>query len=264
MKPIRLAQFTDTHLYGDSTSRLCGLDTADSLTRVLNLARADGWPPDAILVTGDLSQDETPASYRRFVEFFGPLGAPVHCLPGNHDIPRALAQSLAGQPNVHFTRWVDLGPWQIVLLNTVVPRDNGGELAADELEFLDRTLAGAPDRHALVCLHHHPVRLGSEWLDGMWLRNSDDFFRVIDRHSHVRGLVCGHVHQEFESERNGVTILATPSTSVQFLPKSKDFALDTRAPGYRRLELHPDGRIYSSVRRLASYAFTPDLSTRGY
>ena len=109
MKPIRLAQFTDTHLYGDPKSRLCGLDTSDSLTQVLALARSDGWPPDGVVATGDLSQDESPASYQRFVDFFGRLGAPVHCLPGNHDVPRTLAQSLTGQPNVHLTRWADLG-----------------------------------------------------------------------------------------------------------------------------------------------------------
>ena len=98
----------------------------------------------------------------------------------------------------------------------------------------------------------------------MKLRNSEDFFRVLDRHRHVRGVLCGHVHQEFETERRGVRIMATPSTCVQFLPGSREFKFDTRLPGYRRLELHPDGRIYSSIRRLKSYGFTPDLSTRGY
>jgi len=51
---------------------------------------------------------------------------------------------------------------------------------------------------------------------------------------------------------------------VQFLPGSEKFSLDTRTPGYRRLTLHPDGRIDTDVRRLARYDFTPDLSTRGY
>ena len=280
-RPVRLVQFTDTHLFANPNDRLCGLNTADSLTRVMELARADGlpaedadarspsarqagWPPDAVLATGDLSQDETADSYRRFLGFFENIGAPVHCLPGNHDVPLTMAQIFVGSFTVHLTRWVDLGRWQVLLLNTVIPRDNAGSLSDEELDFLDRTLRGNPDRHALVCLHHNPVPVGSKWLDGMRLRNGEAFLSVIDRHPNVRGVVWGHVHQEFASERGKVKFFATPSTSLQFLPKSESFALDATPPGYRRIDLHPDGRIESKVRRLASYAYTPDLSTRGY
>jgi len=264
VKPIRLVQFTDTHLFADRTGRLCGLDTADSLAKVLALARTDGWPPDGVLATGDLSQDESPASYLAVRNALGALGAPVHCLPGNHDVPRRLAESLAGSPTVHLTRWVDLNTWQIVLLNSMVPQDNGGELAGEELDFLDRTLAATPHRHALVALHHNPVAVGSRWLDKMRLRNDTAFFNVIDRHSHVKGIVWGHIHQEFDSLRNGVRLMGTPSTSLQFLPGSHDFAIDSRPPGYRVIDLHDGGFIETSVRRLPSYAYTPDHSTRGY
>ena len=263
-RSLRLVQFTDTHLHADAAARLCGIPTADSFEKVLALARSDGWPPDAVLATGDLSQDETPESYRRFIKMTGDLGAPVHCLPGNHDIPRRMTDIFSASPTVKPTRRADLGGWQIVLLDTTVPKDDGGALAAGEFAFLEAALRDHSDRHALVCLHHNPVAAGSKWLDTMKLRNSDAFFAVIDRFPAVKGILWGHVHQEQDLVRNGVRMLATPSTCVQFLPGSEAFALDTRPPGYRRLTLHPDGRIETDVRRLARYDFTPDLSSRGY
>lgn len=262
--PVRVIQITDTHLFATAEQRLCGVQTADSLSRVLAHARAGQWPPDAILATGDLSQDESPESYRRFVDAFSSLGAPVHSIAGNHDVPRRMVEMFVGSFTVNLTRWADLGAWQAIMLDTSVPNDNAGELAATELEFLDSALRGNPDRHALVCLHHNPVPVGSAWLDTMQLRNSDAFFEVIDRFPHVRAILWGHVHQEFDGRRKDVRLLGAPSTCFQFMPGSETFTLDTRPPGYRALTLNPDGTLDTTVHRLDSYAYLPDLTTRGY
>jgi Icc protein len=63
----------------------------------------------------------------------------------------------------------------------------------------------------------------------------------------VRGIVWGHVHQALEGERAGVRLLATPSTCAQFAPGLDDFAIDSRPPAYRMLELLPDGSIVTEV-----------------
>jgi 3',5'-cyclic-AMP phosphodiesterase len=156
------------------------------------------------------------------------------------------------------------GNWVFLFLNSVIPGENGGELSQGELEFLDQELGRFADKHALVCLHHNPVSVGSAWLDTMMLASPDAFFAVIDRHPHVCGILSGHVHQEFETRRGEVRIMATPSTSIQFLPKSGPFALDPTPPGYRILDLHDDGKIKTAVHRLSTYEYTPDLSTKGY
>ena len=86
---VRLVQFTDPHLYGNETETLRGVATLPALTRTLALAQAREWPVDAVLVTGDLVQDD-PAGYKHFRRVFGSLGLPVLCLPGNHDEPAVL------------------------------------------------------------------------------------------------------------------------------------------------------------------------------
>jgi len=103
-------------------------------------------------------------------------------------------------------------------------------------------------------LHHHPIDSGSRWLDTVGLVNASAFLDITDRHLGVRGILWGHVHQSHDSLRSNahgvVRLMATPSTCVQFLPKSDDFMLDTLPPGFRTLELHADGRIDSQVRWL--------------
>jgi 3',5'-cyclic-AMP phosphodiesterase len=72
-------------------------------------------------------------------------------------------------------------------------------------------------------------------------------------------MVWGHVHQQHDSLRRGVRMLATPSTCAQFLPHSEQFAIDAAPPGYRCLSLHADGRIETEVRRVtATVASAPN------
>ena len=73
-------------------------------------------------------------------------------------------------------------------------------------------------------------------------------------HSNVRGVLWGHVHQSLDSFVHGVRFMASPATCAQFLPGSVDFAIDNRPPGYRVLELMPDGTIATEVCWLESYA----------
>jgi len=241
MIPVRLLQFTDPHLYGDERECLRGVATLPALRRAIAHAQAHHWNADALLVTGDLVQDD-PGGYATFRSVFGALGKPVLCLPGNHDDLPAMRAALDEAP--YDTRdFVDFGPWRVVLLDSVIPGAAGGRLSADALERFARALEGAAARHALVCLHHHPVAMSSRWLDKVGLENAAEFFNVVDAHHNVRAVLWGHVHQEFDALRGNVRLLATPSTCAQFLPRSNDFAIDVRPPAYRTLTLGADGTV---------------------
>jgi Icc protein len=89
--------------------------------------------------------------------------------------------------------------------------------------------------------------MGSRWLDQVGLENSDELFAVLDRHPQVRALLWGHVHQELDTWRGQVRLLATPSTCAQFKPHADGFAIDERPPGYRWLHLREDGTLDTGV-----------------
>jgi Icc protein len=116
----------------------------------------------------------------------------------------------------------------------------------------------------LVCLHHQPVPVGCAWLDDQMVADADALFTFLDRHQSVRGVLWGHVHQALDRERNGVALMASPSTCVQFAPGQIDFKADTAAPGYRWLELHPDGRIRTGISRVTDVVFDVDTESGGY
>ncbi len=249
--PMQILQITDPHLYGSATGRLRGVETDATLQAVLQDALARVPDHAAVLVTGDLVQDDK-SGYLRFRSVFGNFKKPVLCIPGNHDEPEAMRSELRGAPFQICGTHLAEG-WQFIMLDSYYPGHVGGRLTPEELARLDAALSASPN-HAMVCLHHHPIVMGSRWLDTVGLTDPDAFWRVIDSHAHVRAVVWGHVHQEYDGRRGDVRLIATPSTGAQFLPKSDRFAVDSRPPAYRHFELHADGRIDTQVHWVESPA----------
>lgn len=243
---MRVLHITDPHLHADPAARMRGVATEATLRAVLAHAATGPVAPAAVLATGDLVQDETRAGYRRFRTLLAPLDVPVICVPGNHDAPELMAEELAAPP-FQLGGSADFGPWRVLALSTWTAQDDGGRLADAELARLRAALADPAPAHLLVALHHHPVPMGSHWLDGVGLRNADALLALVDGHPRVRALLWGHVHQASDRRRGGLRLLSTPSTCAQFRPGSDTFAIDERPPGYRWLDLRPDGRLDTEV-----------------
>ncbi|MDH3646323.1 MAG: metallophosphoesterase [Gammaproteobacteria bacterium] len=248
MSVYRLLQFTDPHLFADRAGEMRGVRTLDTLMATISTAQQQHFPADAVLVSGDIAQDESRGAYRLFRECFASLGLPVFCLPGNHDAPAYMQELLTEDP-FYYCGSITLGDWLIPMLNTNNPGDAGGMLEKDELDGLSRLLAASRDKNVLICMHHHPISSGSRWLDTVPLRNAAELWAIVEQYSNVRCMLWGHVHQAYESRQNGMLLLATPSTCRQFLPEVHYFALDEDSPpAYRWLDLHPDGTIVSAIK----------------
>ena len=259
---VLLVQLTDSHLFAEADGRLLGMDTAASLQRVVDLVLHEQPSVDLVLATGDLSQDGSLASYTRFRQLSERIDAPARWCPGNHDELDAMREATLDSDLMEPV--LEMGAWRVVMLDTLVPGSVFGLLRDDQLELLERTLAQAPERPHLICLHHHPVTIDSRWMDSIGLHNREALFEVLDRFSCVKALLWGHIHQEFDGWRSGVRLLATPSTGVQFAPGSEDFQVDTRAPGYRWLRLHAEGALESGVSRVVGVDFEVNYDVKGY
>ena len=246
---LRILHFTDTHVYADAAHTFARVDTRLSFLATRDKALSGASDYDLILVTGDLAAEAEEPAYRWLTEQLSLFELPIYCLPGNHDVNTVM------QPVVNDARWFfggnhTVGDWHIVLLDTCVPDAAHGHLSAAEIARLDAALAQHPKLPTLVCLHHHPVPMTSAWMDTMQLKNADEFWNVIDNYPQVQSVLWGHVHQNFDTYRNGVRLLATPSTCVQFAPRSVNFAIDSLTPGFRYLELLPDGDMDTAVVRI--------------
>lgn len=252
MQSFRLIQFSDTHLSGDAAARLRGIACLPALQAAVADAYRRCHNPDGILLTGDLVQDD-PEGYRWIRHVFGESRVPVLCLAGNHDLPDHMRNELAGEP-FQVGGEKEFGRWLIVLLDTWVAHSASGRIGREGLAQLRTVLAQNPNKHVLICLHHHPIAMRSEWLDQVGLEDADEFLAIVRQHPNVRGVLWGHVHQSLDSFVHGVRFMASPATCAQFLPGSTDFALDNRPPGYRVLELMHDGTIATEVVWLEAYA----------
>jgi Icc protein len=239
------------------------MDTDESLREALQLVKEAVLPVDLVLATGDLVHDCSPEGYQRLKSYLKTLGAPVYYLPGNHDVTEVMNPNLQ-DTSISMPAAAEHGPWVIMMLDSSLRDAERGHLAASELEKLDSNLQKYSDKHVLICLHHQPIPSGSAWLDKMALDNPEAFFSIVDRYSNVRCILWGHVHQSFKGERNGVLMLSTPSTCIQFTPNNDKFQIDPIPPGFRWLNLLPDGSIETEVEHLSATPAGLNLKTAGY
>lgn len=262
---LKVLQLSDTHLFGDSFARLMGVNTYDTLAKVIDFSQSQNERPDYVLLTGDLSQDESLQSYNRLSAAVKKYECPVLYLPGNHDNKVLMREAffVPGSAILKSDSQI-IGSWQIIMLDSKVEKRVDGRLSNSELERLDGLLAMHADKYTLICVHHHPLNIGSSWMDSIKLQNGQELFAILDRYKQVKILACGHVHQESQQEHKGIAVMSSPSTCVQFTPGSDDFALDELLPGYRWFELYEDGTFKTGVKRLNNVDIHLNREAKGY
>lgn len=259
---LAFLQITDTHLFADKQRELLGIKTVQSFEAVVEHA-SKYKQCHAVLATGDLSQDHSAQSYLDFSQRIKTLNLPCYWLPGNHDIQSIMLPSLLSQGLAH-TKVIESEHWQVILLDSQVEGVPYGLLSASQFDFLEKILQKNPNKHTLICVHHHVLPVGSAWLDQHILKNSADFLDIIKPFINVVAVLSGHVHQDGEKLHNGVRFITTPSTCAQFKPNSDDFALDSLAPGYRYLQLKANGELETRVERIDKGVFYFDVNATGY
>lgn len=261
-QPLRVLQLTDPHLKARRDGQLMGVNTQDSLAAVIDAAINRCGQPDLVLVTGDLAQDGSRAAYEALAGALEKFDCDSLWIPGNHDNTQHLwpvAQRIRAD-----RKHLMPGSWQILMLDSSVPHKVHGELAHQELQWLDTTLAANPQVPALIALHHHPVDITADWMADIGLHNRDDFWGVVARHPQVKVVTWGHIHQEVDRLENGVRLLGTPSTCIQFTAGAREFSVEERAPGYRWFELGSAGAFTTQVYRALNFNVELDLESGGY
>jgi Icc protein len=261
--PLSIAQITDIHLFADEKQELLGINTTQSFQAVVERLLCLQSQIDLLLITGDLSQDGTPASYERLQHLLIPLAKPTYWIAGNHD-DFAVIQQILNQVYIFPQKEFTQGGWNFVLINSAVPGYVHGRLSETTLAWLDWHLASRRTQPTLIALHHPPFAVNSHWLDRSTLENSDEFFTILDRYPQVKLVLFGHIHQEFHCQRNGVHYLGSPATSVQFEPQSAHFALKPEHPGFRLVQLYPNGRWLTQIERVACNEYILDLAATEY
>jgi len=216
-----ICQLTDLHIRPHGVPAYRVVETNMLAERALRAVAALRPRPDAVLLTGDLTEcglDEEYALLARLLRQH--LDIPVYAIPGNHDRRENFRAQLGHLPGVagdsdfvHYA--IDEHPVRLVMLDTVVPGAGHGELCGERLAWLDRTLAAAPEKPTLVGMHHPPFLCGIGHMDAINLRNSADFVGIIAKHPQVRRIVCGHHHRAIMAQVAHTIASIAPSVAHQ-------------------------------------------------
>ena len=235
-RPLLLAQLTDLHLRvgPDDLGAARALETA--VTALLALDPQ----PDAVLVTGDLTDDGDPRSYERARELLAPLAVPVHPIPGNHDDRDALREAFADHPGIASTDGfvqyeVDAGGVRVLMCDTLVPGTPGGSFDAERRAWLAAALDGSP---TIVAMHHPPVTTGIAEFDTIGLPCDDvaAIGALLRGRDEVLRIVAGHIHRVITAVVGGVPVCVAPSAWRQAVldlgPDGRAVVDEGEPPGY--------------------------------
>jgi Icc protein len=247
-KPTLLVQITDLHLGGNEN----GMDPIPRLEAVIEAVRLLPNRPDAVLVSGDLTDDGAEEGYRLAREMLAQFEVPLHVIPGNHDDRARLREAfgLAGAGGEPINYSVDVGGLRLVAFDSIVPGQDPGDFPAEQLHWLDEELAAEPETPTLLALHHPPLATGiAEWdAINLLAPQREALAQVVARHPHLLGITGGHLHRVAASALAGRPVLAAPSTYWQVRP---DFEEEEKytvvdSPGFAIHALR-DGELYSQA-----------------
>ncbi|HBH51023.1 MAG TPA: hypothetical protein DDY91_03935 [Planctomycetaceae bacterium] len=249
----RLLHLTDCHLFSSPTATIQGICTRDRWLNVLRQIEPEQTRADRLVLTGDMTHDDLPETYTVIRETLAPWWPKTRFVPGNHDVRTGICEHLHDRIQQTGKRIVfsePVGPWQLIGLDSHVPGEVRGELGESQRAWLAEELSRTSSRPTVLFLHHPPVDAPSPWMNAIGLTDRDQLWSLLRSHAQVRLICAGHVHHESSTLHQGVLVVTTPATGVQFTPESDTLVVDDLPWGYRVLELHDEGTFQTRVVRL--------------
>ena len=209
-----LVQITDCHLLQSADGYYQQVQPAKHLAAIIRQLHKD--QPDAVILTGDLTQDHSEAAYRLLAGLMQGLTCPVFVTPGNHDDETMLSQ-LCVAPPFRIEQSLQLQGWQLVLLNTKGATP-AGVFPYTQQQWLAQQCRDSTQANIWLFCHHHPVPLNC-FIDKHGQQDQTALWRSIMTEPRIRGIAHGHAHHAYQRPEQGVTVVGCPASSVQFLPQ---------------------------------------------
>lgn len=219
-EPLVIAQISDLHIKRPGELAYRVVDTAAALARCVARLNALRPRPALVVVSGDLVDTGADAEYAHLRELLRPLQLPLAVIPGNHDARDGLRRAFPDQPYaagegaLNFVHSV--GPFDLLCVDSTVPGAPHGLLDPATLAWIDLTLAAAPERPAILVLHHPPFATGIAHMDRQNLHNASGLAAVVGRHPRLGLVAAGHVHRAVVTSFAGrpATICPAPNHAV--------------------------------------------------
>jgi Icc protein len=219
---LRFVQISDTHIshdphYNRDAAQHTPLMGARSLVHQLKLLP---FTPDFVLHTGDVAYDPDGDAYPAARQVLSEIEAPVYYLAGNHDDPALLQQGMLDSTEIltPFDYEFEANGVQVICMdsNREAP-DWKGAVSAEQLAWLAERCNAQDERPLIVALHHPVLEMGAPfWDERMCLMDGEAFHKtLLPARDRLRGVFSGHVHQNIDITRDGITYFTALSSWYQ-------------------------------------------------
>ena len=229
-----IAHLSDMHLIAGGGLLHGHIDTVSQLRKALARVEQSAQHFDALVLSGDLTDQGQPEAYTLLREIVEPvaerLRAPVVMTGGNHDERRALALGLHGadtdEPQDAVTMVRGL---RIIAMDSALPGFHHGGFSDTQYDWLSTQLAQPAEHGTILVMHHPPIRYRSPMMQLLDFEDAPRLRAAVEG-TDVRAILSGHLH---------VTSFGTLGTIPVFVAGGVSYVDDAGAP--RELLVGVDG-----------------------
>jgi len=214
-------QLTDTHIRAKGQLAYKRVDTAAYMKQAIMTIEAMPLKPDAVVLTGDLTDFGRAQEYEHLAELLSPLSMPYYLMPGNHDDPNVMRQCFSthkylGSPGGPIQYTLDLGEILLVAVDTSVLGQSAGALCESRLHWLTETLNSNAARCTVIAMHHPPFLTYIEHMDAIGLlKGREQFVQIVAQNPQVERIICGHLHRAIDARIAHTVASTAPSPAHQ-------------------------------------------------
>ena len=177
-------------------------DAFDAIVEEVN----GGIRPDAMLVTGDLTNEGLAKEYERCADLLSRFDCGrIIAVSGNHDYRNT--------GYLHFKKYFPGGPVNelgggavVVTAGTARPDRDEGEVGYRQNLWLERTMKKYDGRVKILAMHHHLVGIPDTGADRLTITDAGDVLRTILA-TGVDLVLCGHKHRPWVWNFGGLKIV---------------------------------------------------------
>ena len=250
-----LVQLSDLHIREPGQLAYGRIDTAPYLKTAVQSVLALKQQPDAVVITGDLTDFGRASEYAHLAELLSPLPMPIYLMPGNHDDRTQLRRSFPSHSYLGtdgFIQYaVTIGNLYLLAIDTTVPEKSYGGLGKEQLAWLEARLADCQSKRVIIAMHHPPFQTLIGHMDEIGLlEGAAELEALVAKHPNIERIICGHLHRAIDVRFGGSIASTAPAPAHQVcldLSPTAPSAWALEPPGFRLHALESSGRLVSHL-----------------
>ena len=170
------------------------------------LSEVNAIGPDAIVVTGDLTNEGLIKEYEKARSLLSKFESKrIIAISGNHDYRNTGYLLFKKYFPFHAVNELD-DHTVLVTVGTARPDRNDGEVGYRQNQWIERTLKKYKDHTKIVAMHHHLIAIPDTGSDQLTVVDAGDVLRTI-LGTGVGLVLCGHKHRPWVWGFGGLTVV---------------------------------------------------------